>query len=92
MNYKFQNSRISHVWFFLPSFCLSISISIFPGEGKRKKLIVSLIAIFSISILGSIVFGWRRFLARKKGKSLSKDYRGTITLGHDYVIEFGASI
>ncbi|XP_004295384.1 PREDICTED: G-type lectin S-receptor-like serine/threonine-protein kinase SD1-29-like [Fragaria vesca subsp. vesca] len=45
------------------------------GDGKRTKLIVSLIAIVFISILGSIVFGWQRFLARKKGNF---EYRGNI--------------
>ncbi|KAL6198036.1 hypothetical protein ACLB2K_027828 [Fragaria x ananassa] len=45
------------------------------GNGKRTKLIVSLIAIVFISILGSIVFGWQRFLARKKGDF---EYRGNI--------------
>ncbi|KAM5588497.1 hypothetical protein ABKV19_006776 [Rosa sericea] len=37
------------------------------GYGKRTKLIVSLTAIFVISILGFIVFGLHRFSARKKG-------------------------
>ncbi|XP_062013317.1 G-type lectin S-receptor-like serine/threonine-protein kinase SD1-29 [Rosa rugosa] len=37
------------------------------GDAKRTKLIVSLTVIFVISSLGSIVFGFHRFSARKKG-------------------------
>ncbi|KAL6197534.1 hypothetical protein ACLB2K_033142 [Fragaria x ananassa] len=62
------------------------------GEGKRTKLIVSLIAIFSISILGSIVFGWCRFLARKKEnirvKNKSFESMDTLDTSRDTLLEY----
>ncbi|KAL6207012.1 hypothetical protein ACLB2K_024257 [Fragaria x ananassa] len=62
------------------------------GEGKRTKLIVSLIAIFSISILGSIMFGWRRFLAREKGnirvKNKSFESMDTLDTSRGTLLEY----
>ncbi|PRQ52859.1 putative protein kinase RLK-Pelle-DLSV family [Rosa chinensis] len=40
------------------------------GEGKPIKLITTLTAICSITILGAIVYGWHRLGADRKGKHL----------------------